>query len=69
MTKPTVRDAAKELAHLYVFAAVVGALENGTISGTASKDADKIINLCKAAQQKCLARYDAIVKAMNHDQV
>jgi hypothetical protein len=65
MTKPTVKDAAQEMAHLYVFAAVVGALENGTISGTASKDAVRIIKLAKDAQRKCLGRYDAIMEDLD----
>lgn len=65
MTKPTVDDAAHEMAALYVFAAVVGALENGTISGSSQKDADRIIKIAKIAQGKCLARYDAIVEGLD----
>jgi hypothetical protein len=53
-------EAAKELAYLYVFSAVVGALENGTISGSASKDAERIIKIAKTSQQRCLARYEAL---------
>ena len=60
-------SAAKDMAYLYVFASVVGVLE-GAIRGPASKDAEKIIAIAKAAQKKCFQRYDAAILKFDRQQ-
>ena len=66
MSKDTVRNAAQAMAKVYVFYAVIGALENGTISGgdSASKSAQKIIAICKAESGRQLTIYDREVAAI-----
>ena len=57
-------SASKHLAHLYVFSAVIGALENGTVSGPATTDSNRIIKTAKAAMQKCLKRYESAARKL-----
>lgn len=63
--KQHIKAASQAHAHLNVFASVVGALENGTISGggSADKTAMKIVKLCKEEMQKQLKLMDAAVEA------
>jgi hypothetical protein len=63
--KQKINEACHAQAHLYVFAAVVGALENGTIhgGGTAEKTAEKIIQLCKAEMQRQVKTLDKAIEA------
>lgn len=58
------KEAAKAKSELYVFAAVVGALENGTIRHPAEKGALRIIKIAKEEQQKALARMDRHLHAI-----
>lgn len=56
-------DASRSMASLYVFDAVIGALDNGTIRGdTASKAATKIISIAKKAQADLLDEYDLTIE-------
>lgn len=51
-------DAAKARCDLNAFHGVIAFLEGGIISSDGSPDADKIIRICKSANQKALRRYD-----------
>lgn len=68
MKRPS-RDRLKEAMHahtnLNTFAAVVSLLEGGHLYGATSDGAaQRIIEICKAEQDRCLARYDAAVAAL-----
>lgn len=58
-TIKNVREAAKALADLNLFASLVALLESGLNSSATFRAADKIIIIAKDEQQKCLRRYDA----------
>lgn len=54
-----VMEAARAHTNLNVFASVVSILEGGHLYGaTSDRAAQRIIELCKAEQAKCLARFD-----------
>jgi hypothetical protein len=58
-----IEKAAKALADLNIFAAVMVIMEGSIVSSDSDGAAAKIIRICKAQQQVCLARYDAAMKA------
>jgi chorismate mutase len=59
MVKDHVKEAAEAHTNLNVFASVVSILEGGHLYGaTNDRAAQRIIELCKAEQAKCLVRYD-----------
>lgn len=54
-----VKEAAEAHTNLNVFASVVSILEGGHLYGaTSDRAAQRIIELCKAEQSKCLAQFD-----------
>lgn len=53
-----VREAAKALADLNVFAAIVALLESGLNHSPTHKTASRIVKIAKDEQQRCLRRYD-----------
>jgi hypothetical protein len=59
-----VKEAAKARSDLYVFASVVGALENGTVRPPAQTGAQRIIKIAKSEQAKALARFDKHILAI-----
>lgn len=61
-----VKEAAEAHTNLNVFASVVSILEGGHLYGAASdRAAQRIIEICKAEQSKCLARYDRALALSN----
>jgi hypothetical protein len=53
------KEAAEAHTNLNVFASIVSILEGGHLYGCHSDGtAQRIIEICKAEQSKCLARYD-----------
>lgn len=60
-----VRDAAQALSDLNVFAAVVALLESGLNHSPTFPSAEKIIDVAKAEQQRCLKRYDVARELAN----
>lgn len=59
MNKTTSEKATTAMCNLFVFDAIIGALENGTIVGDiASSDANRIIKIAKKAQIKQLKIHD-----------
>jgi hypothetical protein len=57
-----VRKAAEARSDLIVFAAIIGLLEGGLNTSPTYKTAQRIIELAKTEQQRCLKRYDAASK-------
>lgn len=66
-----IKEAAQAHTNLNVFASVVSILEGGHLYGCYSdRAAQRIIDICKAEQDKCLARYDhAVAVVTNGHQV
>lgn len=59
-----IKQAAEAHTNLNVFASVVSLLEGGHLYGaTSDRTAQRIIEICKAEQDRCLARYDSAVAA------
>jgi len=61
-----VKEVAKARSDLFVFAAVVGALENGTMRPPAEAGATRIIRIAKAEQAKALKRLDKHMLAIEN---
>jgi len=62
MARDHIKAAAEAHTNLNVFATVVSILEGGHLYGaTSDRAAQRIIELCKAEQSKCLARFDRAV--------
>jgi len=59
MAKDHIREAANALSDLNIFAAVVVLLESSLNHAPTYKSAERIIDIAKAEQQRCLRRYDA----------
>lgn len=59
-----VEEVAKARSDLFVFAAVVGALESGTIRPPAQAGASRIIKIAKSEQAKALSRLDKHMAAI-----
>lgn len=60
-----IKEAAEAHTNLNVFASIVSILEGGHLYGCHSdRTANRIIEICKAEQSRCLARYDAAVAAL-----
>jgi hypothetical protein len=59
-----VKEAAKARSDLYIFASIVGALENGTVRPPAQTGAQRIIKIAKSEQAKALKRYDKHMAAI-----
>jgi hypothetical protein len=60
------KAAAEAHTNLNVFASIVSILEGGHLYGCYSdRAAQRIIEICKAEQSKCLARYDAASLALS----
>lgn len=54
-----IKEAAEAHTNLNVFASIVSILEGGHLYGaTSDRTAQRIIEICKAEQAKCLARFD-----------
>lgn len=63
--KERIQDAAKARCDLNIFHGVIAILEGGTISIDSDTDAQRIIDICKKASDKCLRRMDdAIADAL-----
>lgn len=58
------KDAANNLAELYVFAAVAEILSGSTAprSGTGQRAADRILKICATEQQRRLAAHDVAIR-------
>lgn len=63
-----VKEAAQAHTNLNVFASVVSLLEGGHLYGAHhDRTAQRIIEICKAEQAKCLARYDRAIAATRNE--
>lgn len=52
------KQAAKALADLHIFAAVMALMESSLVSNACSTTESSIVQICKSEMQKCLVRYD-----------
>lgn len=68
MKRKSRREIAKEAAQahtdLNIFYGVIALLEGGTVSSDAQPHDFRIIRICQQAGQKCLARYDRAIEAL-----
>jgi hypothetical protein len=64
-----IKEAAEAHTNLNVFASIVSILEGGHLYGAASdRAAQRIVEICKAEQDKCLGRFDRAVSLTNGEQ-
>ena len=56
-----VKAAARAHSDLHVFAAVMALMESSLVSADSFAAEERIVKICRAEQQKCLARYDRAV--------
>lgn len=63
-TKTLAKVAAKAHTDLNIFAAVQSLMESSLVSSDSHADEARIVSLARAAQQRCLKRYDNAMAAL-----